>query len=183
MQQKVPAKVLTLSLDNDNGVALTVVIVVVSLLLIIGYSALTRNVMEIKVTTNYQDSIQALHAAEAGVERVYAGFSFADTNGDGIVSASDAANSNNDIDGNGTIDFTQVFSNGTNIAASNNRIQVNSNATRAFVWVDASAAPDRVTIYSEGNPSGTNSKREISLSVSVGMSGLDVIYGALDNST
>jgi Tfp pilus assembly protein PilX len=172
---------LVFALANERGIALVIGLIIMVLLVVLGGIMLYVTSTEIKVTGNYAQSVQALHAAEAGAEKVYDAFKKGDTNGDGSVDSNDTANANNDLDGNNTIDFTQVFVNATDIGADNSRIEVNSGDTRAFVWVDASNAPAVVIINSQGSPDGTNAERTVFLTLST--SAESIIGGALNNST
>ena len=105
-------------------------------------------------------------------------FKKGDTNNDGIVDGTDIATSANDLDGDGVVDFQQVFNAGGNLASDANRLEVNSDNTRAYIWVDGSQTPN-VTIHSRGNPLNTTSVREISLALSTSAQAL--LSGALNN--
>jgi len=168
-------------LQNDKGIALVVVIGTMGILLLLGGTTLKLARTEIQVSGNYQSAVQALHAAESGVESVYHGFEQGDTNGDGIVNGLDLPNAINDLDGNGTIDFVQAFIDKTDIGSASNRLEVNSGNTRALIWVDASKAPTRVFIHSRGNPAGTTTQKEVTLTVTT--SGVNISFGALNNAT
>ena len=167
-------------IGNERGIALVIGLVIMILLVVLGGIMLYVTRTEIKVTSNYEQSVQALHAAEAGAEKVYDAFKKGDSDGDGDVDGSDTVNANNDLDGNSTIDFTQVFTNGANIGSDGSRIEVNSGSTRAFVWVDATNAPDVVVINSRGSPDGTNALRGVVLTIT--SSAETIIGGALNNS-
>jgi type II secretory pathway pseudopilin PulG len=174
MKRNSHRKDLVLTLRNEQGIALVIGLVIMILLVVLGGIMLYVTRTEIKVTSNYEQSVQALHAAEAGAEKVYDAFKQGDTDGDGDVDGSDVANANNDLDGNGTIDFTQVFVNGTPLPATD----VNSGDTFATVSVDANDAPGKVIISSTGKPVGTNAERTIYLTLTSSAQ----IGGALNNS-
>ncbi|MBI3815663.1 MAG: hypothetical protein HY279_14495 [Nitrospinae bacterium] len=170
-----------LNIFNESGMALITGLLIMVILIIMGGAAITFTIRDLNYTKNYEENIQALYAAEAGAEKVYDAFMQGDTNNDGVVNISDTANANNDLDSNGIIDFMQVFTNKTDIASSSNRIEVNSGNIRAYIWVDASGAPTVITIYSRGNPDGTNNQREVALTITA--TGKSIINGALNNST
>lgn len=172
-----------LHLSDEKGIVLLSGLLIMIVLAIMGGFALFFTNREMMTTENYRGNVQALYAAETGAEKVYDAFMQGDTNGDGIVNASDTSNSaTNDLDNNGVIDFIQVFTNKTNIGASNSRVTVNSGAsTQAFVWVDASQSPSLITIWSRGKPEGTNNQKEVALTLTT--SGKNIINGALNNST
>jgi hypothetical protein len=168
--------------DNEDGIALIAGLGIMVILTILGAASLFTTNIDIMITKNYEMSIQALYAAEAGAEKVYDAFQEGDTNGDGVVDDNDTANANNDLDGDGTIDFIQVFQNKVDIGSDANRITVNANSNiQAFIWVDASNAPAVVLIHSRGNPAGTKSRKDITLTLT--STGGGVINGALNNST
>ncbi len=169
------------SAQNEKGIVLAVTIMIMSVLLILVGATLFSTRTEIQITGNHQGSIQALHAAQAGAEKVYDAFQQGDTNLDGVVTVADTANAANDLDNNGTIDFIQIFFNGADLGSDATRIEVNNGTTRAFIWVDASAAPTLVSIHSRGNPAGTNYQREVTLFVTTAAGGM--AFGALNNST
>ena len=160
---------------NEQGIALVIGLIIMMLLVVLGGIMLYVTRTEIKVTSNYEQSVQALHAAEAGAEKVYDAFK----NGNDPIDAT-CIDACNDLDGNGTIDFTQVFVNAARLPASG-EIEVNSGDTRAFVSVDASKAPNEVIITSRGSPVGTNAQRTVFLTLK--SSAEDIIRGALNNST
>jgi len=81
----------------------------------------------------------------------------------------------------GTIDFVQAFIDKTDIGSDANRLTVNSGNTRALIWVDASKAPTRVFIHSRGNPAGTITQKEVTLTITT--SGVNISFGALNNAT
>ncbi len=192
MKRNSHKKGLVLTMRNEQGIALVIGLIIMMLLVVLGGIMLYVTRTEIKVTSNYEQSVQALHAAEAGAEKMYDAFKKGDTNGDGIVDSSDTANAENNLDvgnGNTVIDFIQVFDKGDNIGSDGSRIEVNSGNTRAFVWVDACSVPSPdcppnvpnvVVIISRGEPDGTNAKREIALTI--GNEATDIINGALNNS-
>ncbi len=169
------------SAQNEKGIVLPITIMVMTILILMGGTALKMAGIEILLTGNYQGAVQALHAAESGVEMVYYAFEQGDTNGDGSVNGSDTANTTNDLDSNGVIDFQQAFIATTNIGSDTSRVEVNSGNTRAFIWVDASLAPSIVLIHSRGNPAQTSSKREVTLTIKT--SAKNISHGALNNST
>jgi len=78
--------------QNEKGIALAVVIGTMAILLLLGGTTLKMASTEIQVSGNYQSAVQALHAAESGVESVYHAFEQGDTNGDGIVNGLDLPN-------------------------------------------------------------------------------------------
>ncbi len=175
---------LVFTMANERGIALVIGLVIMMLLVVLGGIMLYVTRTEIKVTSNYEQSVQALHAAEAGAEKVYDALK----NGNDPIDAT-CIDACNDLDGNGTIDFTQVFTNGDNIGSDGSRIEVNSGNTRASVWVDACSVPSSncppnvpnvVVIISRGEPDGTNAKREVALTI--GNDATDIINGALNNS-
>jgi hypothetical protein len=180
MKRNSHRKGLVLTMRNEQGIALVIGLIIMILLVVLGGIMLYVTRTEIKVTSNYEQSVQALHAAEAGAEKVYAAFKKGDTDGDGDVDGNDTVNANNDLDNNGIIDFTQVFANGANIGSDGSRIEVNSGNTRAFVWVDATNAPDVVVINSRGSPDGTNALRGVALTLT--SSAQTIIGGSLNNS-
>jgi len=165
---------LVFTMANERGIALVIGLVIMMLLVVLGGIMLYVTRTEIKVTSNYEQSVQALHAAEAGAEKVYDAFK----NGNDPIDAT-CIDACNDLDGNGTIDFTQVFVNAARLPASG-EIEVNSGDTRAFVWVDACDFPGAVIINSRGSPDGTNARREVALTI--GNDATDIINGALNNS-
>ncbi len=167
--------------QNEKGLVLAVTVMIVSVLLILVGATLFSTRTEIQITGNHRGSMQALHAAEAGAEKVYDAFQKGDTNADGVVTGADTPNAANDLDNDGTIDFAQIFFNGADLGSDANRIEVNNGTTRAFIWVDALAAPNFVSIHSRGNPAGTNHQREVTLFVTTAGSGIS--FGALNNST
>ncbi len=181
MKRNSHRKGLVLTIKNEQGIALVIGLVIMILLVVLGGIMLYVTRTEIKVTSNYEQSVQALHSAEAGAEKVYDAFKQGDTDGDGDVDGSDVANANNDLDGDGTIDFTQVFVNGDPLPASG-EIDVNSGDTFASVSVDVSNAPDKVIISSTGKPVGTNARREVALTLTLTPFAGDTINGALNNS-
>lgn len=166
---------------NEKGIALAVVIGIMSVLLLLGGTTLQMASTEIQISGNYQSAVQALHAAESGVETVYHAFEQGDTNGDGIVNGLDLPNAINDLDSNGKIDFVQAFIDKTDVGSAGNRLEVNSGNTRALIWVDASKAPTRVFIHSRGNPAGTITQKEVTLIITT--SGKNISHGALNNAT
>ena len=185
MKRNSHRKDLVLTLRNEQGIALVIGLVIMILLVVLGGIMLYVTRTEIKVTSNYEQSVQALHAAEAGAEKVYDAFKQGDTDGDGDVDGNDTVDATcaddcNDLDGDGTIDFTQVFTNGANIGSDGSRIEVNSGDTTAFVWVDATNAPNVVVINSRGSPDGTNALREVVLTIT--SSAETIIGGSLNNS-
>ncbi len=163
---------LVFAMANERGIALVIGLVIMMLLVVLGGIMLYVTRTEIKVTSNYEQSVQALHAAEAGAEKVYDAFK----NGNDPIDAT-CIDACNDLDGNGTIDFTQVFVNAARLPASG-EIEVNSGDTRAFVSVDATNAPDVVIISSTGKPVGTNAERTVFLTLTLSAQ----IGGALNNS-
>ncbi len=167
---------------NEDGIAMLTSLMIMVLLLAMAGAALLSVRQEIQITGNFQGSVQALHAAEAGAEKVFDALVLGDTNGDGHFDVGvDLVNGNNDLDGDNTNDFLQVFILKKDIGTPTKEILVNSGTNiQAFIWVDASAAPD-VSIHSRGNPAGTNSQREVILDVKI--YGDDIIYGALNNSS
>ena len=182
---------LVFTMANERGIALVIGLIIMMLLVVLGGIMLYVTRTEIKVTSNYEQSVQALHAAEAGAEKVYDAFKRGDTNGDKIVDGSDVANANNDLDDDGIIDFIQVFVTGlrmpldgsecgTEIIDGGIEVEVNSGDTRAFVWVDACDFPGAVIINSRGSPDGTNARREVALTI--GNEATDIIGGSLNNS-
>ena len=184
MKRNSHKKGLVLTMRNEQGIALVIGLIIMMLLVVLGGIMLYVTRTEIKVTSNYEQSVQALHAAEAGAEKVYDAFK----NGNDPIDAT-CIDACNDLDGNGTIDFTQVFTNGDNIGSDGSRVEVNSGNTRAFVWVDACSVPSSncppnvpnvVVIISRGEPDGTNAKREVALTI--GNDATDIINGALNNS-
>ena len=160
---------------NEQGIALVIGMIIMILLVVLGGIMLYVTRTEIKVTSNYEQSVQALHAAEAGAEKVYDAFKKGDSDGDGDVDGSDVANANNDLDKDGVIDFTQVFVNKDPLLATD----VNSGDTFASVSVDATNAPDVVIISSTGKPVGTNAERTVFLTLT--SSAQTIIGGALNN--
>lgn len=164
---------------NERGIALVIGLIIMMLLVVLGGIMLYVTRTEIKVTSNYEQSVQALHAAEAGAEKVYGAFKKGDTNGDGIVDSNDTVNADindpniNDLDGNGVIDFKQVFVDKAPLAT-----DVNGGDTFASVSVDASGAPYVVIISSTGKPVGTNAERTVFLTLTSSAQ----IGGALNNS-
>ncbi|MBI3585100.1 MAG: hypothetical protein HY096_14280 [Nitrospinae bacterium] len=170
-----------LHLSDEKGIVLIAGLLIMIVLTIMGGFALFFTNREMMTTKIYEGNVQALYAAEAGAEKVYDAFMQGDTSGDGIVGAGDSPNSANDLDNNGIIDFTQVFTNKANIGSSANRITVNSGDTRAEVWIDASQSPALITIWSRGIPEGTNNQKEVALTLTT--SGENIINGALNNST
>ncbi len=178
MKKNSLGKRFVLSVTNENGIALVIGLVIMILLVVLGGIMLYVTRTEIKVTSNYEQSVQALHAAEAGAEKVYDAFKKGDTDGDGDVDGSDVANANNDLDGNGVIDFKQVFVDFDPLPATD----VNSGDTFASVSVDASGAPDVVIISSTGKPVGTNAERTVALTLTLTPFAGDTINGALNNS-
>ena len=175
---------LVFTMGNEQGIALVIGLIIMMLLVVLGGIMLYVTRTEIKVTSNYEQSVQALHAAEAGAEKVYDAFK----NGNDPIDAT-CIDACNDLDGNGTIDFTQVFTNGDNIGSDGSRIEVNSGNTRAFVWVDACSVPSPdcpsnvsnvVVIISRGSPDGTNALREVTLTIT--SLAQDIIGGSLNNS-
>ncbi len=182
MKRNSHRKGLVFTLRNEQGIALVIGMIIMILLVVLGGIMLYVTRTEIKVTSNYEQSVQALHAAEAGAEKVYDAFKKGDSDGDGDVDGSDTANANNDLDGNSTIDFTQVFVDPyTDIGSDGNRIEVNSGSTRAFVWVDSTNAPGVVVINSRGSPDGTNAERIVTLTLTLTPFAEDTINGALNN--
>ncbi len=181
MQNRLKNRMISPAL-NEDGIAMLTSLMIMVLLLVIAGAALHSVRQEIQITGNFQGSVQALHAAEAGAEKVYDALKLGDTNGDGHFDVGvDLVNGNNDLDGDNTNDFLQVFIEKRNIGSEASPITVNSGTNiQAFIWVDASAAPD-VSIHSRGNPAGTNSQREVILDVKI--YGDDIIYGALNNSS
>ncbi len=186
MKRNSHSKGLVFTMRNERGIALVIGLIIMILLVVLGGIMLYVTRTEIKVTSNYEQSVQALHAAEAGAEKVYDAFKEGDTDNDGDVDGSDNVDATcsdepcNDLDGNGTIDWTQVFVNGSNLGSAGSRIEVNSGNTRAFVWVDATNAPDVVVINSRGSPDGTNALREVALTLT--SSAQTIIGGSLNNS-
>ncbi len=180
MGKKFHRNSLVFTMANEQGIALVIGMIIMILLVVLGGIMLYVTRTEIKVTSNYEQSVQALHAAEAGAEKVYDAFKKGDSDGDGDVDGSDVANANNDLDGDGTIDFTQVFVSGAPLGSDGSRIEVNSGNTRAFVWVDATNAPDVVVINSRGSPDGTNALRGVALTLT--SSAQTIIGGSLNNS-
>ena len=173
-------------MGNERGIALVIGLVIMVLLVVLGGIMLYVTRTEIKVTSNYEQSVQALHAAEAGAEKVYDAFK----NGNDPIDAT-CIDACNDLDGNGTIDFIQVFVTGlrmpldgsecgTEIIDGGIEVEVNSGDTRAFVWVDACDFPGAVIINSRGSPDGTNARREVALTI--GNEATDIIGGSLNNS-
>ena len=160
---------------------LPVIFMIMTILSLLGGTALQLTSKEIKMTGNHQSAVQALHAAESGVESVYHAFNQGDTNGDGAVNDLDSPIATNDLDSNGTIDFTQAFIDGTDMGSDAQRLEVNSGDTRAFIWVDASKAPSLILIHSRGNPAQTSSEREVTLTITT--SGQNISFGALNNAT
>lgn len=189
MKRNSHRKDLVLTLRNEQGIALVIGLVIMILLVVLGGIMLYVTRTEIKVTSNYEQSVQALHAAEAGAEKVYDAFLQGDTNNDDNVDGNDTVDATcndepcNDLDGNGTIDFIQVFVDPyTPIGSDGSRIEVNSGNTRAFVWVDATNAPGVVVINSRGSPDGTNARREVALTLTLTPFAGNTINGALNNS-
>ncbi len=174
---------LVFTMANEQGIALVIGMIIMILLVVLGGIMLYVTRTEIKVTSNYEQSVQALHAAEAGAEKVYTALKKGDTNGDGNVDGSDTVIADindpniNDLDGNGVIDFKQVFVDFDPLPASG-EIDVNSGDTFASVSVDASGAPDKVFISSTGKPVGTNAERTVFLTLTLSAQ----IGGALNNS-
>lgn len=166
-------------LMKENGSALVISLMVLLTLSLMATAALQVSNMDIRISKNYKDNVQAGYASEAGLEKMIDSFKQGDTNGDAAVNSSDTVNANNDLDGNGTIDFTQILVNGNNLGSSASRITVNSGDMQALIWVDATDAPVSVTIYSKGNPSGTHSYEE--LAQSIGCSASSIINGAINN--
>ena len=166
---------LVFTMANERGIALVIGLVIMMLLVVLGGIMLYVTRTEIKVTSNYEQSVQALHAAEAGAEKRYDAFKRGDTNGDGIVDGSDTANANNDVDdnGTGTIDFIQVFVDKGPLVTN-----VNAGDTFTSVSVDGSGAPEVVIITSTGKPVGTNAERTVILTLTSSAQ----IGGALNNS-
>ena len=167
--------------QNEKGIVLPISIMMITILILMGGTALKMASTEILLTGNYQGAVQALHAAESGVELVYYALEQGDTNGDGVVNGLDSPNATNDLDSNGVNDFQQAFLTATNVGSDANRLEVNSGNTRAFVWVDASMAPSIVLIHSRGNPAQTSSEREVTLTITT--SGQNISFGALNNAT
>ncbi len=168
---------------HEKGAILVTGLTIMVLLSILVVTAMFMSNTEIMIAKNYEGSVQALYAAEAGAERVFDAFRRGDTNGDGAVNSADTANAANDLDGDGTIDYLQVFSNGVNMGSSTNRITLNANTDiQAFIWADAANAPGTVFIHSRGNPSGTKSRKEVTLTINSGL-GNNILFGALNNST
>ncbi|RMF85962.1 MAG: hypothetical protein D6736_16230 [Nitrospinota bacterium] len=164
---------------DEAGAALITGLIIMTGLAVLGAAAFFTADIDRLITKNYEGSIQALYAAEAGAEKVFNAFKMGDTTGDGAVDGNDTANTDNDLDGDGTIDFLQVFANKEDIGSDDNRIVVNSGDTRAFIWVDASEAPTLVYIHSRGNPAGTKNRKDITLALTT--SGANIINGALNN--
>jgi len=187
MKRNSHRKGLVLTIINEQGIALVIGMIIMILLVVLGGIMLYVTRTEIKVTSNYEQSVQALHAAEAGAEKVYDAFKQGDTDGDGDVDGSDTVDATcsddcNDLDNDGTIDFIQVFVDPyTDIGSDGNRIEVNSSSTRAFVWVDATSAPGVVVINSRGSPDGTNAERIVTLTLTLTPFAEDTINGALNN--
>lgn len=167
------------TLLKENGSALVISMMVLLTLSFMATAALQLSNIDVRISKNYKDSVQAHYAAEAGLEKMIDSLKQGDTNGDTVVNSADTVNANNDLDLNGIIDFTQILVNHSNLKTSANRQEVNSDKTRAYIWVDASDAPVSVTIYSRGNPSGTNSREE--LAQAIGCSGSSLINGAINN--
>ncbi|MCZ6451931.1 MAG: hypothetical protein O6918_13855, partial [Deltaproteobacteria bacterium] len=65
---------LVFTMANERGIALVIGLVIMMLLVVLGGIMLYVTRTEIKVTSNYEQSVQALHAAEAGAEKVYDAF-------------------------------------------------------------------------------------------------------------
>ncbi len=181
MQNRLKNRMISPAL-NEDGIAMLTSLMIMVLLLVMAGATLLSVRQEIQITGNVQGSVQALHAAEAGAEKVYDVLMLGDTNGDGVVDGLDLVNGSNDLDSNGTLDFLQVFRDKQDIGTLTNRFTVNSGTNiQADIWVDASAAPTVVSIHSRGNPAGTNSEREVTLDVTT--SAESNVYGALNNST
>jgi len=57
------------SFDNESGVALVITLMALSLLLALGVTLALTTDTEIRIAANYRDGVEALYAADAGVER------------------------------------------------------------------------------------------------------------------
>ena len=65
-------------IEDERGVALLAVMTASSLLLALGLSLALTTTVEVGIASNQRDGVQALHAADAGVERAMADLAVAD---------------------------------------------------------------------------------------------------------
>ncbi len=162
-------KHLNISLKEEEGAVLVVCVLMMAILSLLGTAAIQSTVIDTKISKNYKDSVQALYAAESGVEVVLDAFH---------------AGATTDLDGLNGADFEWVWQSAGDIGSDAARITVNSGLpTQAYIYVDGSQALDApafVTIYSLGNPDGTLARREIVQTFTT--SAQNIINGAINNS-
>lgn len=158
---------------GEGGAVLVTCLLIMIILSLMGTAAVQMSMTDVRISKNYKDSVQALYAAESGLEIVY-----------------DSFIQGNDLDVDATADFTQVYpSSGAATTLpigydanddANTRMTLNSGLNnQAQVWVDVSNSPVSVMIYSRGNPAGTNSVKELAQTVEA--SALSIINGAINN--